>query len=468
MTPAAVEERYGVPPARYPELAALVGETSDNLPGVPGVGQGFAAKWINQYDGLDNVIAHADEITGKKGEALREHLGDVIRNRRLNALVCDLELEARPGRPRVALLRPAGRAHPLRRARVPVLRTRLLEAIPTEEEARSTSPASTSRCGVLEDRRARRLAGRARRATGDRVGVHPVGHWRAGTGDVTALAFATEDGAAYVSTDRLDPADEEALATWLRRPGAAQGAARRQGADARPRRPRHAAGRARARHRAVGLPRPARPALLRPRRPDGPLPQARAQAGRRRGGRRGPARASTWATPTRTPAGDRDAARAGGARPGRGARRRARGARRHPAAHRDRAAAGRPAGPDGADRHRRRRRPPPVASRPTSPAEVKLAAEEAFAVIGKEINLGSPKQLQVVLFDELGDAQDQAHQDRLHHRRRRAAGSSTSRPSTRSCCTCCGTATCPGCGRPSRACSRRSRPTAGSARRSTS
>src|SRR5690349_6477717 len=97
MTPEAVETKYGVPPHRYPELAALVGETSDNLPGVPGVGQGYAAKWINTYDGLDGVIARADEITGKKGEALREHLGDVIRNRRLNALVCDLDLEVGPG-----------------------------------------------------------------------------------------------------------------------------------------------------------------------------------------------------------------------------------------------------------------------------------------------------------------------------------------------------------------------------------
>uniref|UniRef100_UPI0028AE4EB8 5'-3' exonuclease n=1 Tax=Nocardioides pelophilus TaxID=2172019 RepID=UPI0028AE4EB8 len=96
MTPDAVLDKYGVPPQRYPELAAIVGETSDNLPGVPGVGQGFAAKWLNTYDGLDNVIAHADEITGKKGEALREHLGDVIRNRRLNALVTDLDLGVRP------------------------------------------------------------------------------------------------------------------------------------------------------------------------------------------------------------------------------------------------------------------------------------------------------------------------------------------------------------------------------------
>jgi len=96
MTPEAVEERYGVLPERYPELAAIVGETSDNLPGVPGVGPGFAARWLKEYDGLDGVITHADKITGKKGEALREHLSDVIRNRRLNALVRDLDLEVAP------------------------------------------------------------------------------------------------------------------------------------------------------------------------------------------------------------------------------------------------------------------------------------------------------------------------------------------------------------------------------------
>ena len=96
MTPAAVEERYGLPPARYPELAALVGESSDNLPGVPGVGPKTAAKWITLYDGLDNVVNHAEEIKGKAGESLRAHLDDVIRNRQLNALVCDLDLPLAP------------------------------------------------------------------------------------------------------------------------------------------------------------------------------------------------------------------------------------------------------------------------------------------------------------------------------------------------------------------------------------
>ena len=96
MTPEAVEEKYGVPPDRYPEIAAIVGETSDNLPGVPGVGPKTAAQWINKYDGLDNLIARAEEIGGKRGAALREHIDDVVRNRRLNRLLTDMDLEVTP------------------------------------------------------------------------------------------------------------------------------------------------------------------------------------------------------------------------------------------------------------------------------------------------------------------------------------------------------------------------------------
>ncbi len=92
MTPEAVEDRYGVPPHRYPEIAALVGETSDNLPGVPGVGPKTAAQWINKFDGLDNLLERAAEVPGKRGEALREHIEDVRRNRRLNHLLTDMEV----------------------------------------------------------------------------------------------------------------------------------------------------------------------------------------------------------------------------------------------------------------------------------------------------------------------------------------------------------------------------------------
>ncbi len=94
--PAAVIERYGVPPAQYPEIAALVGETSDNLPGVPKVGEKTAVKWLTQFGSLDEVLARADEIKGVVGGSLREHLDDVRRNRALNRLLRDVELPAAP------------------------------------------------------------------------------------------------------------------------------------------------------------------------------------------------------------------------------------------------------------------------------------------------------------------------------------------------------------------------------------
>lgn len=93
MTPQAVEDRYSVTPSRYPELAALVGESADNLPGVPGVGPKTAAQWLATFDGLDNLLARAGEVKGKRGEALREHTHDVVRNRRLNHLLTDLKLD---------------------------------------------------------------------------------------------------------------------------------------------------------------------------------------------------------------------------------------------------------------------------------------------------------------------------------------------------------------------------------------
>ena len=92
MDPAAVEKKTKVPPRLYPDLAALTGEQADNLPGVPGVGPGFAAKWLTEYGDLDGVIANQDSIKGKKGEALRENIENVRRNRRLNQLVDDLNI----------------------------------------------------------------------------------------------------------------------------------------------------------------------------------------------------------------------------------------------------------------------------------------------------------------------------------------------------------------------------------------
>ncbi|KGA11332.1 hypothetical protein GM51_22695, partial [freshwater metagenome] len=92
MNDEAVVERYGIHARQYPDLAALVGETSDNLPGIPGVGPKTAAKWLQAYGDLKTVLAKADEIPGKVGESLREHSELAVRNRRLNHLVRDLDL----------------------------------------------------------------------------------------------------------------------------------------------------------------------------------------------------------------------------------------------------------------------------------------------------------------------------------------------------------------------------------------
>ena len=93
MDDAAVLEKYGVHAKQYPELAALVGETSDNLKGIPGVGPKTAAKWIQQFGSLEAILDSAEEIPGKVGESLRENKELAVRNRRLNELVRSLEFD---------------------------------------------------------------------------------------------------------------------------------------------------------------------------------------------------------------------------------------------------------------------------------------------------------------------------------------------------------------------------------------
>ncbi len=91
-----VLERYGIPPEKYPEVAALVGETSDNLPGIDKVGEKTAVKWVLQYGDVQNLVAHADEIKGVVGQNLRDQRENALRNRRLNQLVRDVELPVGP------------------------------------------------------------------------------------------------------------------------------------------------------------------------------------------------------------------------------------------------------------------------------------------------------------------------------------------------------------------------------------
>ncbi len=92
----AVFERYGIEPEQYPDVAALVGESSDNLIGIDKVGEKTAVKWITQFGSLDAILEHADEITGVVGEKLREQKDRAIRNRKLNHLITDVDLSVGP------------------------------------------------------------------------------------------------------------------------------------------------------------------------------------------------------------------------------------------------------------------------------------------------------------------------------------------------------------------------------------
>ena len=93
MTPDAVQEKYGMSPEQYPDFAALRGDPSDNLPSVPGVGEKTAAKWIVEFGSLHELIANIDTLGGKVGQSLRDSVNDVIRNRELTQLVANVPLD---------------------------------------------------------------------------------------------------------------------------------------------------------------------------------------------------------------------------------------------------------------------------------------------------------------------------------------------------------------------------------------
>jgi DNA polymerase I len=216
MTPAAIEAKYLVPPARYRDKAALVGDSSDNLTGVPGVGDKTAAKWINEYGGLDGVVANVDKIKGKVGDSLRAHLADVLRNYDLNALVCDLELPVRPEDLRWAGWDREAVHRVFDALEFRVLRERLysyLEAVEPEAEAGFDLAGEVLAAGAV-------AGWLARHATEAPIGVAVTGTFGRGTGTLTGVAVATGDGpAAWFDPAVLDEADEQAVAAWLADPG---------------------------------------------------------------------------------------------------------------------------------------------------------------------------------------------------------------------------------------------------------
>jgi len=214
MTPAAVQAKYNVSPQMYPDLAAIVGETSDNLPGVPGVGPGYASKWLNQFGSLNEVIDRADEIPGKKGDALRENLSQVMMNRQINRLITDLDLPLSIDELQRTLI-DRQKVHTVFDAlQFRVLRERLfdtLEADVAVADEQYTAPVETIAPGSLSSWLGA-LAGEGP------IGVGIAGTWGAGTGDLSSVSFANEESVGWIDLRTALPADDQALADWLGNP----------------------------------------------------------------------------------------------------------------------------------------------------------------------------------------------------------------------------------------------------------
>jgi DNA polymerase I len=234
-TPATVTEKYGLTPAQYPDFAALRGDPSDNLPGIPGVGEKTATKWISEFGSLASLVDRVDEVKGKAGDALREHLAGVLRNRQLTALVTDLPAEtvgAVPG----DLLPVAWDREKIHQLfdtlEFKVLRVRLYETLPHgligATGADPDSPLAAAEAGgekpsfeVVADLPGPDQVGSwlAAHQSNERSGLTLTGTWARGTGNVTGLAVAAPDGhGAYLDPVQLTQDDEQALAAWLADP----------------------------------------------------------------------------------------------------------------------------------------------------------------------------------------------------------------------------------------------------------
>ncbi|WP_040777318.1 DNA polymerase I [Nocardia pneumoniae] len=215
-TPDEVMAKYGLTPNQYPDYAALRGDPSDNLPGIPGVGEKTAAKWIREYGNLNALVDKVDEVKGKVGDALRANLSSVVLNRQLTELMRDVPLPYTPDQ----LAQGPWDREKIHRLfddlEFRVLRDRLFETLaPPEPEAEAGFEISG---GALEiGAVASWLAEHAK--AGVRHGVSIVGTGTPAHGDVRAIAIAAGDGeSGYIDVTVLTPEDEAALGAWLADP----------------------------------------------------------------------------------------------------------------------------------------------------------------------------------------------------------------------------------------------------------
>jgi DNA polymerase-1 len=212
-TPEAVVEKYGLTPEQYPDFAALRGDPSDNLPGIPGVGEKTAAKWIVEYGSLQGLVDNVEVVRGKVGDSLRASLSSVVLNRELTHLVRDVPLAQTPDTLRL-LPWDRDKIHRLfDDLEFRVLRDRLFETLAAVEP--EVGEGFDVRGGALAPGEVGAwLAAHGR--DGRRAGVAVVGSHAVYDGDATALAIAAADGeGAYIDTATMTADDEAALGGWL-------------------------------------------------------------------------------------------------------------------------------------------------------------------------------------------------------------------------------------------------------------
>jgi DNA polymerase-1 len=216
MTPAAVEERYGLTPGQYADFAALRGDPSDNLPNIPGVGEKTAAKWVRDFGSLTALVDRVDEVPGKAGALLRDHLSSVLRNRQLTELIRDVPLSIGPHDLHLGQWDREAVHRVFDSLQFRVLRERLYATLSAPEpEADAGFTVEGGQLGA--DEVPAWLAEHS--ASGVRLGVSVAGSWGRGTGVVTGLALAAPDGTgAYVDPTELTEADDRALAAWFADP----------------------------------------------------------------------------------------------------------------------------------------------------------------------------------------------------------------------------------------------------------
>ncbi|MGV0780054.1 DNA polymerase I [Mycolicibacterium sp. XJ775] len=215
-TPDAVVEKYGLTPTQYPDFAALRGDPSDNLPGIPGVGEKTATKWIVEYGSLQSLVDNVDKVKGKVGESLRSNLSSVVLNRELTELVKDVPLAQTPDTLRL-LPWDRDQIHRLfDDLEFRVLRDRLFDTLVAAEP--EVEHGFDVRGRALEP--GELAAWLSEHSLGNRFGMAVVGTHLAYDADATALAIVSADGdGRYIDTARLTAEDEHALSSWLADPG---------------------------------------------------------------------------------------------------------------------------------------------------------------------------------------------------------------------------------------------------------